>query len=250
MVNASSVFSTFSDVVDAPRPGQDRSPQGVDIERGKRALHVDGAEAVALALADGEGDEEAAPVAVEIGGRRDDAGIGIAVLKIELTQQLAVEAQAVGVVDIGALEEAEKVRLRRRDHEAELRIAEGLVANEIDGLDLGGRSLIDLEHDVDAVVVEIDDLGIDGGGVIALPAIDIEDALDVGLDASARIDRAGLELNLGCERVVLDLAIPFERDAGDDRVFLNDDDDGRALAPMRTSWNRPVANSAFSDSSI
>ena len=93
-------------VVDAPCPGQDRSPQGVDIERGQRALDVDGAETVALALVDGEGDEEAAPVAVEIGGRRENAGIGIAVLQIELTQQLAVEAQAVRIVDVGALEEA------------------------------------------------------------------------------------------------------------------------------------------------
>ena len=118
------------------------------------------------------------------------------------------------------LRKLSRVGLRGRDHVAQLRIAEGRVADEIDGPDLGGRALVDLEHHVDAVVVEIDDLGIDLGGIEALAPVEVEDALDVGLHAGARIDRAGLELNLRSQRVVLDLPIPLERDAGDDRVFL------------------------------
>ena len=150
---------------------------------------------------------------------------------IELPQQLAIEVEPVWVVDVGALEEAQQRGLRGADHVAKLRIAEGGVANEVDGADLGRRSLIDLEHDVDAVVFELDDFGIDLSRIEALAAIDIENALYVGLHAGAGVDGAGLELYLGGQRVVLDLLVAFKGDPGHDRVLDHDDDDGAAFAP-------------------
>ena len=50
-------------------------------------------------------------------------------------------------------------------------------------LTLVARALVDLEHEIHAVLLELDDLGLDGGGEAALAAIDVEDALHVGLDA-------------------------------------------------------------------
>ena len=64
-------------------------------------------------------------------------------------------------------------------------VGEGPVADEIDGLDLGRLALGDLEHEVHAVAVQLDDLGLHRGGEPALPAIDVEDALHVGLRAGA-----------------------------------------------------------------
>ena len=132
---------------------------------------------------DGEGDEEAAAVTVEIGGCRDDPRVGIAVLHVELAQQFAVEIEPVRIVDVGVLEEAQERRPRGADHVAELQIAEGGVADEIDGANLGGRALGDFEDNVDAVVLKLDDFRIDLRRVEALAAVDVENALYVRLNA-------------------------------------------------------------------
>ena len=65
----------------------------------------------------------------------------------------------------------------------------------------------------------------------ALAAIDIENALYVGLHAGAGVDGAGLELNLGGQRVVLDLLVAFKGDPRHDRVLDHHDDHGAAFAP-------------------
>src|SRR6185437_10313866 len=67
-------------IVDAPGLGEDVTAEMVDVERRQRALDVDGAEPVARAFVDGESNEEAAAVTVEIRGGRQDTHIGIAAL--------------------------------------------------------------------------------------------------------------------------------------------------------------------------
>ena len=232
MVRASAVFSTLCAVIDAARLRRDGA---AEYRAGRaraawsrcryRRTGTSGPSST------GEGDEEAAAVTVEIGGGRYDPRVGIAVLHVELAQQFAVEIEPVRIVDVGVLEEAQERGPRGADHVAELRIAEGGVADEIDGANLGGRALIDLEHDVDAVVLEIDDFRIDLRRVEALAAVDVENALHVRLHARARVDGAGLELDFGGQRVVLDLPVAFEGDPGDDRVLDHDDDDRAAFAP-------------------
>ena len=54
--------------------------------------------------------------------------------------------------------------------------------------DLGEVALGNLEHHVDAVLVELDDLRLDSRGKPALPAIEIDDPLDVGPDRRAGED--------------------------------------------------------------
>src|SRR3546814_7131710 len=60
--------------------------QRLGLEVAQAALDVDVAELVALALLDDIGDDEVLLVAGQLGNRRDDAEIGIAVLQIEETQ--------------------------------------------------------------------------------------------------------------------------------------------------------------------
>ena len=210
---------------------QDIGSKQPGVERRQRALDIDCAEAITLPLIDGEGNEEAATAGIEIGGGRDDADVGVAVLHVELPQQLAIETEAVLIVDIVALEKAQDVRLRRRNDVAELRIAEGGVADKIDGPHLGGGPFRDLEHHVDAVGIEVDDLGIDLCAVEALAPVDVEDALNVGLHARAGIDGARLELHLRGEGFVVDLPVAFKGDVAHDRVFDDDNDDGAPLPP-------------------
>ena len=73
---------------------------------GSGDFDVDIAESIFFALVDGEGDEEAAAIPVEVGRRRNNAGIGIAVLQVKLPQQLTIEIEPIRIVDIGALQEA------------------------------------------------------------------------------------------------------------------------------------------------
>jgi threonine dehydrogenase-like Zn-dependent dehydrogenase len=61
-----------------------------------------------------------------------------------------------------------------------------------------------LNSDCDAVVIEIDGLGVDLRGVEALAPVKVENPLDVCLHASTGIDRARLKLHLRGQRVVLD----------------------------------------------
>ena len=73
-------------------------------------------------------------------------------------------------------------------------------------------------------------LGSTAGGKAALPAIDVEDALHVGLRAGAGEDAARLELHLAFQRGLLDLAVALEGDLVDDRVLDHRDQDAGAFA--------------------
>ena len=89
-------------------------------------------------------------------------------------------------------------------------------------LTLVAGALVDLEHEVHAVLLELDDLGIDGCRVTALALVDVEDALDVRLHAGAREHRARLQLHLVAQGIGIDLAVTLERDLVDHRIL----DDG------------------------
>ena len=118
-------------------------------------------------------------------------------------------------------------------------------------LDAGLAALVDLEDEIDAVVRQLDDLGLDADVEAAAAAVDLDDALHVGLHHRARQRAARLRLDFGLELLVLDLLVALEGDPVDDRVLDDRDDRGGRPAMLgRTSWNRPVANSALTPSSI
>ena len=133
--------------------GSMRATFDIDIHR---------ADAILRALVDREGDDEAFLRRIVFADRRNDAHVGITVLEIEPAQQIAVGLDAVGVVDVGGLQEAEPscfpmvliTSLRRPDENA-------WVPTKRDVLDAGLFAFLDLEHQVDAVVRQFDDLRID-----------------------------------------------------------------------------------------
>ena len=89
-------------------------------------------------------------------------------------------------------------------------------------------TFVDREDQVDAVLRALDDLRIDGGGEFAVAAIELDDALHVGLHLGAREDRTRLHLHFLGQVLFGDLVVTFEHDLVDDRVF--DDVDGQRRA--------------------
>ena len=85
------------------------------------------------------------------------------------------------------------------------------------------------EHDVHAALLELDDLRLDGRGKPALAGVDVENPLHVGLSTSARENGARLQLNFIAQRIGIDLAVAFESDLVDDRIFDDTNDDRAAV---------------------
>src|SRR6185437_6433041 len=150
-------------------------------------------------------------------------------LQVVLADELAVEVHTIRIVDRRTLEEVEPTGLRRRDDVAQLAIRKSVIADEIDAFDFRRVALGDLEHEIHAVLFELDDLRLDVGGKTALAAVDVENALHIGLGLGARKDRSRLELHFSDQRSGVDLAVALEGDLSDDRIFLEDHDDRRTL---------------------
>ena len=166
-------------------------------EVAKRALGVDLAELVARPLLDDVGDDEVLAVGRQLGKRRDDAEVGIALGQIEGAKLLLVGREPVRIVGVVRLEEAEDSAGLARVHLlAQAFVVKLLVADDVDRPDLGQVAFVDFEHDVDAVLVELDDLGLDARGEAALAAIKLEDPVDVGARGRAGEDLARRELDL------------------------------------------------------
>src|SRR3546814_6966833 len=78
-------------------------------------------------------------------------------------------------------------------------IAEPPVADEADAADTGERTFIDLEDQVDAVLLELDNLRLDRCGKAAGPPVDLLDALGIGLHLGAGIDLPWLQLQFAAQ---------------------------------------------------
>ena len=110
-------------------------------------------------------------------------------------------------------------------------VVEDFVADEDDARNAGRRTFVDGEDQIDAVLRTLDDLRIDSCREFAVAAIELDDALNVGLHLGARKDRARLELNFLLQILVGDLAVTLEHDLVDDRV-LDDMDGQRRAVPI------------------
>ena len=200
---------------------------------------------ISLPLINGKRQEEAFAFPVDVGNRGNNPHIRVTVLDVIAAQKLAIQVEAVGIVDGGRLQKVEEAQFGGGDDAAKLGVGEGLIADEIDTGHLGLRPLADFEHKVDPVMVELDNLGVDLGRVIALPPVDVENALNVGLDAGASskaraASAAPLELSVS----VLTSVFPSKAT----RLMIGFSATVTTTTlPCRlicTSWKRPVPNKA------
>src|SRR4029450_11537852 len=199
-------------------------------ERPDSRLHVDRTDAILLALLDREGDHETVPSGIKFRNRGDDAHVDVAMLEVEPAQQLAISLDPVRIVDIAGLQEREKpAGLRSLDDVPEAIGRIGLIADELDEPDAGLYTLGNLEHEIDAVVWQLDDLRFDANIETSAAAVHFDDAGGVGLHDGTRERAAFLRLDFRLELLVLDLFVALESDAVDDRIFRDGDDQRPAL---------------------
>ena len=93
---------------------------------------------------------------------------------------MLVGGQPVGIVGVVGFHEAEQAAGLFREHLlAEPRVVVRCVAEDVDRPDLGKVAFIDLEHDIDAVLIELDDLRLDPSRESPLAAVKFENPVDV-----------------------------------------------------------------------
>src|SRR5258708_39326676 len=107
----------------------------------------------------------------------------------------------VGIGGVGAGEEGVGGGVVGRRAFTEAGGAELVVADEGDAAHAGYRPLVDLEHEIDTVLLERDDLRIDRGGKAAVAAGDVEGGFDGALHLWARVDDARRLVETGVRRV-------------------------------------------------
>jgi hypothetical protein len=105
-----------------------------------------------------------------------------------------------------------------------------MIANEDDLADQRDRAIIDLEHHIDPIFAEPDDLRIDRRVVVPLLGVHIENVLPILLGQRWREYRTRLELYLRAKLGVGQLVVAFERHAVDQRVLHHVHDQCVALA--------------------
>ena len=187
-------------------------------------IDVDLAEPVALTLVDREGDHETVAVGGQLGDRRDDAEIGVALGQIEFAEELAVIGEPVGIVGVGGREKAIPAALFRLNRGAQRAVTEDAIADEVDAAHTGRRSLVNLEDEIDAVFRQLDDLGLDACGEAAAAAVELQNAAHIILHPRAGINGARARLDLCVEILVRDFRVSLEGDAVEDRVLDHPDD--------------------------
>ena len=105
-----------------------------------------------------------------------------------------------------------------------------MIADEDDLADQRDRAVVDLEHDVHAILIEPDDLRIDTRIVVATLGVQIEDFLAVLLGQCRREHRPRPELHFRAKLVVAELVVALERDAVHQRIFDQTNDQRVAFA--------------------
>ena len=195
---------------------------------GNRAVHADVAERIALAFLHGDCDRVFVARLVELAHRRYHLEVGIAVIVVEAAQRLLVGAETVLVVDVVTHEERQQTRALRRDYVRKPAVAVGLVADEVDGPDFGAAAFVDVVHDVDAILAEIDRAGRDHGVVASDAGIGGANCLGVRLELVGGERAARLQLHGGGELGILELAVALKQNLVDDLVFRDLDDERSA----------------------
>ncbi|MEZ5825016.1 MAG: hypothetical protein R3C97_09820 [Geminicoccaceae bacterium] len=83
---------------------------------------------------------------------------------------------------MSALERKRQNALLGFDHTAGGVSENSSFADETDAGHRGFQALLDLEYEIDTVLIELDDLGLDLGSVSAVPPVDLDNARDCRLD--------------------------------------------------------------------
>ena len=145
--------------------------------------------------------------------------IRIAVLEIEPPKQFFIKVGLFWIVLIATAENAVERLLTADDRLTQPVFAERAVTNERDTADERRVALLHLEHDVDPVLVQPNDLRFDRRGKASTLGIGVKHALPVGLYQLRRVNGPGAQLQFGLELIIRQLTVTFERDPVNDRIL-------------------------------
>ncbi len=185
---------------------------------------------IARAFLDHEVDGEAITVVGCMRIRRDDLHIGKTVLQVIAAQQFLVIGETVSVEGGVAQEEQELRIFLGGDDVLEVAVAEAAVARESDLLDVGLAAFVHVEHQVDAVLRQANELWRHRDVVEALLLIDRENAARVARHAGLCENDAFARFNFLHQGVVIDFLVALDVDNVDERILGNGNDKGVALA--------------------
>ena len=121
----------------------------------------------------------------------------------------------------------------------------GFVADKLDRPDISLVPFLDFEHQIDAAVRQLDDLGVDVDVETAGAAVDLDDALHVGLHCRTLQRAALLGLDFKLELLVLDAAVALEGNAVDDRILNQDDANAAARGVDAHVLEEPCTDKRF-----
>ncbi len=195
------------------------------------AFHLHIAEFVALAFLDHIGDDEIALIGGQFSHCRHNAKIGIALRQIKLPQLLLVEGQPVGIVAGVGAQEAEQPRFLGNHFATQIAVRKSLIADDVDLLDLGLGTFVDLENDIDAVLRQLDHLRLDCRRETALSLIQLDDPRDICADLGPGENLPRRQPDLGNDLVVLYPVVALEDDAVDHRILDHGDQHIAVLEP-------------------
>ena len=210
-------------IVDVAHGGADLAVEDLGVDT--RQTRIDGhrTDGVLLTLVHRYGDDPAGIAfafdVARIGIHHPE--VGIAILQVIAAHEVEIVGDPVGIIDVGRLDEREEVHLRRAHQLAQLALGISAVPDEVDRLDAGLVAFLDHVDQVDTAIRQIDGAEADLGGATAGAAVDFADALKIGLDDALAETAAGLRLDLGFERPLLDLLVPLEHDPVDQVVLAN-----------------------------
>ncbi len=158
-----------------------------------------------------------------------DPEVGVAVLHVIAADRLLVGGEAIGIVDVGALEPGQEVHRARLHQVAQTVAGDGVVADEADVTNAGLPMFVNREDKIDASIGKLNEPLGDLGFVVAVFLVGVLDAADVGLAERLAVGHAGLRLDLDLELVLGDLAVALEGDAIDDLLAGGERHDDAAV---------------------
>ena len=199
----------------------------------QRAGQLDVADRVDLAFLDVGGHVHLALVGADrdLGGV--DVEVDVAAIHVVRGQLFQIARKLLARVLIVLGVERQPVRCVRLEAGGELLVRERLVADDVDLLDRRGLALGDVDRDLDAVAIEVDDGRLHRDVVLAAVVV-LARELVLHLGELERIERLAFgqanALEALQEILVLEILVAAQRDLGDLRALLDRDDEDVALA--------------------
>ena len=167
------------------------------------------------------GDDEVLLIRRQFGDRRNNAEIGIALRQVKLAKLLLVKCQTIGIIAGAGAEKAIETGLLRHHFAAQLAIGELFVADNVDLLNLRLGPFGNLENNVYAVLVELNQFRLNDRRKAPLTLVKFNDARDIGAHFGSRINLARRKFDFGFNFVILDTLVAFKNDAVHHRVFAH-----------------------------